>query len=280
MRLFVDNLTNIDFSYLCPKRGLVGETWLANVELAGELDEQGMICDFGIVKKILRNWLEHRIDHCLLVPANSPEVKTDTQGNQQLASLQFDNSSIEVSAPTEAITLIDVAEVTPESVADWCAAQMKKEFGSTVAQVKLSFTTEHIESPYYHYSHGLKKHGGDCQRIAHGHRSKLLIWRNDALCMDAIQRWASSWKDIYIATEEDLIANDGKSYTFEYTSSQGFFRLKLPKTSCYMIKTDSTVEFIAQHLANETARHYPGDRIRVKAFEGIGKGAIAEALNH
>jgi 6-pyruvoyl-tetrahydropterin synthase len=82
MRLFVDNLTNIDFSYLCPKRGLVGETWLANVELAGELDEQGMICDFGIVKKILRNWLEHRIDHCLLVPANSPEVKTDTQGFQ------------------------------------------------------------------------------------------------------------------------------------------------------------------------------------------------------
>jgi hypothetical protein len=58
MQLFVNNLTNIDFSYLCPDRGLVGETWLVNIVLKGPIDPQGMVCDFGKVKKTLRTWLD------------------------------------------------------------------------------------------------------------------------------------------------------------------------------------------------------------------------------
>ena len=56
MQLFVDQFTNVDFSYLDAERGLVGETWLANITLEGALDEQGMVHDFGHIKKILRNW--------------------------------------------------------------------------------------------------------------------------------------------------------------------------------------------------------------------------------
>ena len=51
MKLFVDNLTNVDFSFLHPQRGLMGESWLVQLELDGSLNDQGMICDFGIVKK-------------------------------------------------------------------------------------------------------------------------------------------------------------------------------------------------------------------------------------
>ena len=74
MRLFVDNLINVDFSFLHPTRGIVGETWLASVELIGDLDEQGMVCDFGIVKKMLRHWLDEEIDHRLLVPCSAPAL--------------------------------------------------------------------------------------------------------------------------------------------------------------------------------------------------------------
>src|SRR5690625_7462263 len=71
MLLFVDHLTNVDFSFLDERRGLLGETWLANVQLKGDLDDQGMVCDFGIVKKRLRQWLDEELDHRLLVPIRS-----------------------------------------------------------------------------------------------------------------------------------------------------------------------------------------------------------------
>jgi len=277
MRLFVDSLTNIDFSYLCPERGLVGETWLANVELIGDLDQQGMICDFGIVKKQLKQWFDKYLDHCLLVPTFCPQITVRQEGGQTSVELAKESRPcIQVEAPESAVCLIDTHAITPSLVASWCEKQLSACFAR--ADLSISFSCEHISSPYYHYSHGLKKHNGDCQRIAHGHRSKLLIWRDSVLSEDLMAEWASRWRDIYIATEEDCIAETENSFTFSYQSNQGYFSLSLPKERCYLIDTDTTVEYIALHLANKISESYPGERIQVKAFEGIGKGAIAEKM--
>ncbi len=40
--------------------------------------------------------------------------------------------------------------------------------------------------------------------------------------------------------------------------------------------TDTTVEFIAQHIAVKLKEQMPDHRFTVKAFEGIAKGAIAD----
>lgn len=277
MRLFVDNLTNIDFSYLCPERGLVGETWLAHVQLEGTLDHQGMICDFGVVKKKLRDWLDKTLDHCLLVPTKSNAIHCNTIDGKTIVELALPSDEyIQVESPQEAITLLDISTVTPASTADWCMKQLQNVFGDGVATIHLSFSPEIIDTPYYHYSHGLKKHQGQCQRIAHGHRSKLLVWRNNQLCVHSIREFAEKWRDIYIGTKEDCTSEDDLHLSFTYIARQGRFQLTLPKRCCYLINSDTTVELIAAHLAGTLKQRYPGDEICVQAFEGIGKGAIAK----
>ena len=283
MLLFVDNLTNVDFSFLDPQRGLLGETWLANVQLHGELDEQGMVCDFGTVKKLLRHWLDTELDHRLAMPAQSPNITITEIGDQWDIQWEFgdDGEFLHTRSPKDAIALVEAEVLTPESVADWCIQRLKTLFPESVAQLELTFTCEAIDGSFYHYSHGLKKHGGNCQRIAHGHRSRIDIWANNQKCPVLEHQWAERWRDIYIGTREDIIAKPQFGglgyYHFAYTSAQGPFELTLPQRCCYLIDTDSTVEFLAYHIAQTTRAENPDKMIRVKAFEGINKGALADA---
>ncbi len=282
MHLFVDNLTNVDFSYLHPERGLVGETWLASIVLEGSLDQQGMVCDFGIVKKTLRNWLDQTIDHCLVVAENSPQLECTQQAKDIALSWQYGNKqqyTIDCTSPEQAITLIDSDEITPGSVARWCITQLRQLLPDTIDRIQLSFTPEAITQHYYHYSHGLKKHDGNCQRIAHGHRSTIEIHCDKQRDSTLEKQWCQQWQDIYIGTKEDLqntiTVNEIEYYQFIYSAQQGEFTLTLPAEHCYMIETDSTVEFIAQHIAQTLKTQKPQHTYTVRAFEGIGKGAIA-----
>ncbi|RYY02409.1 MAG: hypothetical protein EOO53_12530 [Gammaproteobacteria bacterium] len=282
MLLFVDNLTNVDFSFLDPQRGLLGETYLANIKLRGDLDEQGMVCDFGTVKKIVRNWLDSELDHRLAVPAKSPNIRITDDGEFLDIHWRFGtaNQFLHTRSPRDAIALVDAEILTPESVAQWCISQLKRLFPDSVAQLELHFTKEETPGSYYHYSHGLKKHLGNCQRIAHGHRSRIDIWENGEKSAELEELWAKRWTDIYIGTRADIKAepvhNDAPYFQFAYVSQQGPFELTIPKSCCYLIDTDSTVELIAQHFAQATKAERPQSTIRVKAFEGIHKGAIAE----
>ncbi|HSX84236.1 MAG TPA: 6-carboxytetrahydropterin synthase [Cellvibrio sp.] len=283
MLLFVDNLTNVDFSFLDPQRGLLGETWLANVRLFGELDEQGMVCDFGTVKKVLRHWLDTELDHRLAVPVHSPNIRIEEDGEFLQIHWQFGTTGefLSTRSPRDAIALVDAEILNQETVAAWCITQLKQQFPNSVARLELDFTLEMMDGAYYHYSHGLKKHRGNCQRIAHGHRSRIDIWANGNKSPALEQRWADEWKDIYIGTREDLKDkpehNGVRYYHFAYEAEQGPFEITLPQRCCYLIDTDSTVEFIAHHIAQKTRQENPSAFIRVKAYEGINKGAIAEA---
>ncbi len=279
MRLFVDQLTNLDFSYLDAERGVVGETWLANIELIGALDEQGMVVDFGQVKKTIRAWLDTHIDHKLLVPTTSPQLSFEQKGNTDRLEWHCKTGNISTTGPSEAHTFIDVASINTKDVAQWCAAKLKRLFPDSVETLSLSFSVERIDDPYYHYTHGLKKHLGNCQRIAHGHRSRIEIWRDGEMALDLMQDWAEKWQDIYLGTEEDCKPDpeNTSNYLFSYDAQQGRFELSIPKTQCYLLQTETTVELIAGHIATTLANANCGSHFKVKAFEGIAKGAIAES---
>ncbi|KEQ19124.1 6-carboxytetrahydropterin synthase [Endozoicomonas numazuensis] len=280
--LFVNQLTTLDFSYLSPERGVVGETWLVDVVLKGNLDEQGMVFDFGHVKKQIKASLDLLADHRLLVPT-AHQALTIKADNEERLSVQMQTSSgdiIECKAPAQAILLVNAQEITPQALTPFLEKTLLDELPDNVSGVELQIYPEQFSGAFYHYSHGLKKHLGDCQRIAHGHRSPIHIYLNGQRDPMEEAGWAETWKDIYIATREDLLETVtlGKQehFRFGYTSDQGYFELTIAEDRCYLIDTDSTVELLAEHIASMLKSRHPDQSVRVVAFEGFNKGAVAE----
>ncbi|MEE4244003.1 MAG: 6-carboxytetrahydropterin synthase [Kangiellaceae bacterium] len=278
--LFVDQLTVIDFSYFDPNRGIVGESWILDVELTGKLDEQGMVFDFTHVKKQIKSHVDGLIDHKLVIASASNAVSVETGDGLTSLNLTRNNGMVyQHTSPEQAVCMIPVTDISPDSITPHLTESILSILPDNVTRLSITLRPEDISTDYYHYSHGLKKHFGDCQRIAHGHRSKIQVWRNgerDHHCEGTI---AKDWQDIYLITEEDIaerFTRDGHDFiTVTYQANQGPFSLTIDADSCDILTTDSTVELIAEYLANKLKRLYPSDSIKVRAFEGVQKGAIA-----
>ena len=278
-KLFVKKLTNLDFSYLDADRGLVGESWLIDIELSGELDEQGMVLDFGIVKKLVRGYIDTYIDHCLLVPVNYSGCDV-LEVNEQLEIAFYLHSGklITHRSIADAVARIPAEQITIESIRQFLLEHLKVILPKNVSGLDIRLYTEPGLERSYQYSHGLRKHDGNCQRIAHGHRSFLEIFVDEKRSEKWESFWFSKWRDIYLGTQQHLSNQCDEGYCeFQYQAPQGNFYLRLPEESCYLIESESTVENIAKHLAETIAESEPGKHIEVRAYEGIGKGAIAQA---
>jgi 6-pyruvoyl-tetrahydropterin synthase len=274
--LFVEHLTVIDCARLDAARGLVGESWIVDIELIGELDAQSMVLDFGEVKKRLKRALDDSADHTLLVPGRDPRLMLDrTDPAQPMLRYRSDRGLIEHASPACALTVVDAEVVSADGLAAHLKPLLATVVPGTVADLHLSLREERIDGPRYHYTHGLKKHDGHCQRIAHGHRSRIEV-RVDGSRDPALEtEIAADWADIYLGSREDLQSADGDGHRYAYRSAEGAFRLALPAAACALLDTDTTVECIAEHLADRAAAARPGRAVSVRAYEGVMKGAIA-----
>ncbi|TAJ55501.1 MAG: hypothetical protein EPN60_18035 [Nevskiaceae bacterium] len=276
--LFVEQLTVIDASYLCPRRGLVGESWIVDLELDGTLDEQAMVLDFGSVKKQLKRAIDDGPDHTLIVPLHYPGQQTTTLADGRLQTLFMSQAGgYAHRAPACALTLLEAPEVSAEALVAHLTPQLAGIVPANVASIRLSLRHEHIDGASYHYSHGLSKHRGACQRIAHGHRSRLAIFLDGVRDAGLEAAWAERFRDIYLLTGRHVQRDDGERLCLAYTAPEGLFELELPRRRSYLLgqDTDSTVEEIAEHLAGRVAAEHPGRRVEVRAYEGVMKGALA-----
>lgn len=293
MQLFVNDLTVIDFSYLCPQRGMVGESWIVDIILDGRLNEQSMVLDFGRVKKQIKRIIDSAVDHKLAVPAEHPY--TQVVHNDQDDTLWVDfmrphGRSIHLYCPADAFAFIDAEAVTMASITEYLRAVIKRELPDNVDAIQLQLRAEDITGAFYHYTHGLKKHDGNCQRIAHGHRSRLYVALNGHREQALEQQWATTWCDIYLGSQDDVVAiaalkrspyaqqvSEQTHIGYSYRADQGLFELAIPRAENYLIPTDSTVECIAAYLAQQIKQQYPEQQVQVTGFEGVGKGAIGYA---
>jgi 6-pyruvoyl-tetrahydropterin synthase len=274
--LFVDNLTVIDASYLDHARGLVGESWIVDIALGGTLDEQGMMMDFAHVKRDIKQAIDNSIDHTLIIAQDSPHFEIISDKNDYV-KVKFETVSgtIEHHSPKEALTFIPSDSITDASIEHYVKDIITAAVPKNVTQIQCTIRHEIIEGAHYHYSHGLKKHDGNCQRIAHGHRSRIEIWQDGQRNHELESQWAHSFSDIYIGTEDDVIQKTSTHTLFRYQSRQGIFELSIPSTQCYVIAADTTVENISSHIHNKIQLDTPSSLYKVKAFEGLNKGAIS-----
>ncbi|GAA5143831.1 6-carboxytetrahydropterin synthase [Thalassotalea piscium] len=291
MQLFVDDLTVIDFSYACPNRGIVGESWIVDVLLKGDLNEQSMVLDFGVVKKQIKAIIDAAVDHKLLLPILCESVTATTSKHRdghEYIDITSKVGNYFLHSPSCAFAHINDKKITIKSVTEHLTNIIFAELPKNVQGLVLKLRAEVIPSDFYHYTHGLKLHDGNCQRIAHGHRSKIKLYENDKRSETLEHFWCQRWEDIYIASESDRVAKESielspnamQSLTdnhqyFAYHAPQGRFDIAVPSNKLEVVDCDSTVELLADYIARQLKKAKPENSYQVVAYEGVAKGAIA-----
>src|SRR5581483_9319056 len=115
--LFVQQLTVIDCAFLDAARGLVGESWIVDLELEGDLDDQSMVLDFGEVKKRLKKAIDGAADHKLVVPMNSQALQLNRAGGRIELFFSAKTGPIEHQSPSAALCQLESADVDADALA-------------------------------------------------------------------------------------------------------------------------------------------------------------------
>ena len=278
--LFLRDFTVLDCALLCPERGLLGESLHVSAELTGTLDEKGFIFDFGPAKKTLKRVVDDEMDHRLVVPTLSPKVRL-SQGRLEFADLVYE-------APAEAFTVLEAAAPSPEAMAAFlekaCLAALPKNVGAV--KIELRAEPRFLAEANFRYTHGLRLHDGNCQRLLHGHRNPVEVWV-DGTRRAADEMWlAKEWEDVHCAhvgtvknlAELDLPlgqrrASHSGAAEIEYTSPQGRFWGRVPASRVVLMNTEPSIENIARLGFRRLRERGVTGNLRVVAYEGLNKGA-------
>ncbi len=298
--LFYDHVTVLDYAYFSEHLGPVGHSQVVDVEFIGETDKEGMLYDFSKAKKKVKEIIDRDCDHRFVIPQNM--ITTHENGRIYIkTSFGFSDEVMEYWCPEEGICEIDALHVSDATLISYLEKQVMKEMPNTVKAVELSLRSEEqtSETSFFHYTHGLKDHYGNCQRLIHGHRSTVNVYRNNVRDFDTEEILANSlfssnihfvmWENIVnkeeIQKNEDLEFPVGRLTNtpivhIKYVSGQGEFEGKFPGKICYITPKETTVENLSIHFAELVKTEYSDtqEQITVNAYEGIGKGSTTTLL--
>ncbi|MBE8215418.1 MAG: 6-pyruvoyl tetrahydropterin reductase [Endozoicomonadaceae bacterium] len=276
--LFVNQCANLDFSFLSSDRGLVGETWLVDLKIQGMLDNTGILIDFSDIKSCVIQKIQALLDHNLWIPTKSSCCQYRLQ--KDIIEIDFQSEKLGLytyRGPLEGVALLPFTDFNETIIADWLIEQLKGFFSKEII-FEFKLYPQSIQGAYYHYSHGLKHHAGNCQRIAHGHRSPVVIYVNQQRHLESEQRFAALWKDKYLACSADRVQafmrDQVQYYQYGYTARQGRFELIIPAAQCYEIDENTTIECLAEHACQLIQTWHPNQAICVELYEGLNKGSI------
>jgi 6-pyruvoyl-tetrahydropterin synthase len=283
LKMFVDQLTTIDFSYLDENFGILGESIIVDVELLGEVDNQGMLMDFSSVKKDIKKVIDQTLDHSLAIPLKNKHLTINNNKTEDKAEIEFLSNIGKIThiSPKKALTFIEAKKIDIESIKHFLLKEVSKILPKNVKNINLTLQYEkNLNNNFIQYSHGLRKHEGNCQRIAHGHRSKIIITQNSERNYE-IENWAKCFfENSYFIDQKDIkkqFSENNISYILlGYNSSQGNFTLTIPSKYCHITNNETTIENLAEFIHKKISEKLSSQSLKVKFFEGVNKGAIFE----
>jgi 6-pyruvoyl-tetrahydropterin synthase len=299
LTLFYHNITVIDYSFLDYKLGPVGNSLIVDLELEGTNDsEEGVIFDFAIAKKKVKEIIDQECDHRLIVPTDMIGLTMEEFDGAIHIHYPFGGDLIPLAyrAPTEAICQIECEEITTGALSSFLQDTIMAQMPANIVRVGISLRQEvgSRDDSFFHYTHGLKKHYGNCQRLLHGHRNTIFIAIDGKRSIEHERKLLSTWPNqaIHFACWDNILnqgeitsaLKDGESplghhpaaplIHVAYQSKQGQFELKLPANMIYILPCETTIENISSYFAKLIREQVGSEHlIQLFAFEGVGKGA-------
>lgn len=101
---------------------LHGHSYIVHLRLEGDIGENGMVMDFVALKKKLKEMIEE-MDHAVLLPAQSKEVKIEVEGDD----VSVDNCGKHYVFPKMDVRMLQVPTTTAEEMSKMMATRMVRE---------------------------------------------------------------------------------------------------------------------------------------------------------
>jgi 6-pyruvoyl-tetrahydropterin synthase len=288
-RMFVRDIDHLDCAIFNPEWGILGATWHVDVELAGELDNNGFVFDFGKIKQKLKQVLKETLDHALVVPRLYGGIKVLDRGEYlELEMITTGRERWTYSCPKAAVYFLSAHSTDSTELARALENEMAPYLPANVTKLSVTLREEWIPDTEgaFQYTHGLVQHEGGCQRLFHGHRSRVEIFRGNVRAYDLEKIISEDFfsKAIHLVSREQVHGPcpqvfekgaKGGSLRLSYMSKEGLFEAEIPAHKALLLNDSTSIESVAQNIVEFISRSKQETDILVRCFEGINKGGIA-----
>jgi 6-pyruvoyl-tetrahydropterin synthase len=291
--LFVKDVGKIDSAMFDPGLGIVGQSWYVDVWLTGALDENGFVFDFSPLKALIRQTLSSTLDHALIIPVGSQNVQFSELDSAERWLLRSKSRSEAKEArwdyisPKGSVFPVHTVALKTTNIEQEFTRILKHRLPPTVHHLAVKLREEAISptEASYRYTHGITGHNGLCQRLFHGHRSRIEIFIGDERRPDLEHFVVREifGTNVHIATLNQIKSGNGEigcrgktdsPVTLAYTGTLGSFEATMPASRIFFVEDETSVESLAREVARLIKREEkPSDKIRAVCYEGIDKGA-------
>lgn len=280
LSLFYEHITNIDYAFINNDGLPEGNSLIVGAEILGQMDRKGILYDFSLAKNKIKSIIDNSCDHALVIPED------------------FNFNSFKYNAPESAFCKLNHPEISITTLKYYLEKKILAEAPENIIKIKISLSNgQNDEATCFGYTHGLKNHAGNCQRLIHGHMGKIKILvnrkREREIETKLIEKYLkgplyfASWDDVDNKKEISATCQEKKplgryesipNVNLKYRTKQGEFEATFPGNMVYFLNSETTIENLSIHFVRIIKKMTDkNDSVTICMYEGIGKGATVTA---